>query len=86
MSLLLSPLVGVLKLVQLVVVLRVLLTWFYPDPYNQPLPAVTKRIDNMLRPFRVRVPLRGAMLELGPLLFLLLLEGIQRVLFTLAFL
>lgn len=76
-------LLQLLRLVQLVVVARVLMTWIYPNPAHQPFRAVTQPIDKVLKPFRVTVPLGGAMLDLGPLLFLLLIEGLQRVLIAL---
>ena len=68
-----------LRVVQLIVFIRVILTWIVPDPRNPMLRKFTEPVDRILAPFRVVIPMGGAMMDLGPLLFLLLIEAIMRV-------
>ena len=68
-----------LRLLQLVVFIRVLLTWVMPEIRDPTLRRLTDPIDRMIAPFRVVVPMGRAMLDLGPLLFLLLIEALLRV-------
>lgn len=75
--------VNLLRVVQFIVFVRVILTWIMPGR----LPAIVKpaadKIDLVLKRFQVLIPAGPAYLDLGPMLFLLLLEVINRVLVNL---
>ena len=72
-----------LRLVQLLVFVRVLLTWIMPSPPRAILP-ITNRIDLILRRFQVLIRAGHGYLDLGPMLFLLLLMAVERFLIALA--
>ncbi len=75
----------VLRLVQLAIFLRVMLTWVAPDPSAmRNLRWFTDPMDRLLKPFSVAIPMGPAYLDLGPMLALFLIEGISRVLIQLA--
>ncbi|HOY67700.1 MAG TPA: YggT family protein [Candidatus Ozemobacteraceae bacterium] len=74
-----------LRLLQLAIFLRVMLTWIAPDPYQaRSFRRFTDPIDRLLKPFSVAIPMGPAYLDLGPMLALLLIEAISRVLIQLA--
>lgn len=73
-----------LRLLQMAIFLRIMLTWIAPDPYAlRNLRRFTDPIDRLLKPFSVAIPMGPAYLDLGPMLALLLIEGISRVLIQL---
>ncbi len=75
----------VLRLVQLAIFLRVMLTWVAPDPSSmRNLRWFTDPMDRLLKPFSVAIPMGPAYLDLGPMLALFLIEGISRVIIQLA--
>ncbi|HNW33582.1 MAG TPA: YggT family protein [Candidatus Ozemobacteraceae bacterium] len=70
-----------LRLLQLAIFLRVMLTWIAPDPSAaRAFSRFTDPMDRLLKPFSVAVPMGPAYLDLGPMLALFLIEGISRVL------
>lgn len=73
-------LINVLRFVQLVVFIRVILTWIMPGNLPVAVRPVTDRIDMVLRKFQVLIPAGPGYIDLGPMLFLLLIEVINRVL------
>lgn len=73
-------LINLIRLLQLVVFIRVLLTWIMPGRLPSPLHKVAEPIDRMLRVFQVLIPVGHGFIDIGPMLCLLLLEVIQRVL------
>ena len=73
-------LINLIRLVQLVIFVRVLLTWIMPGRLPELLQKVANPIDRLLHVFRVLIPAGGAFIDIGPMLCLLLLEVIQRVL------
>lgn len=69
-----------LRLLELVIFIRVLLSWVSPDPRNRSLSWFTKPVDTILKPFQVVIPMGQAALDAGPLLALVLLQVLERVL------
>lgn len=70
-----------LRLLQLAIFLRVMLTWISPNPGGmRNLRWFTDPMDRLLKPFSVTIPMGHAYLDLGPMLALFLIEGISRVL------
>lgn len=73
-------LVEVLRAVQFVVLIRVVLTWIMPGNLPRAILPVTNQIDRVLKRFQVLIPVGPGYLDLGPMLFLLLIEVINRIL------
>lgn len=73
-------LIELLRLVQFVVFVRIILTWIMPGRVPPLIRPVTDRIDAVLKHFQVLIPVGQGYLDLGPMLFLLLIEVIMRVL------
>lgn len=72
-------LLNLIRLLQMVIFVRVLLTWIMPGRLPEALQKVANPIDRLLGFFRVLIPAGGAFIDIGPMLCLLLLEVIQRV-------
>lgn len=73
-------LINLLRIVQTIVFIRVILTWIMPGQLPVAVRPVTDRIDMVLKKFQVLIPAGPGYIDLGPMLFLLLLEVITRVL------
>ena len=73
-------LIELLRILQLVVFIRVILTWVMPGRLPPAIKPVTDRIDLVLRRFQVLIPMGPGYIDLGPMLFLLLIEVINRIL------
>jgi len=70
------------RIIQLVVFIRLMLTWIMPGRLPKGIRPLTDPIDKVLKKFQVLIPMRGAYMDIGPLLFLLLLMAIQHFLFA----
>lgn len=57
----------VFKILYFLLVIRMILSWFPVDPYNQAVSALNQVTEPLLAPFR-RLPLHIGMLDLTPLL------------------
>ncbi len=71
--------IDLLRLLQFVVFVRIILTWIMPGNLPPAIRPVTDRIDLVLRRFQVLIPMGNAYIDLGPMLFLALIEVIMRV-------
>ena len=78
-------LIELLRLLQFIVFVRVILTWIMPGNLPQPVRPLVARIDGMLRHFQVLIPMGPGYIDLGPMLFLLLIEVIMRVLYAILY-
>ena len=76
----LIALINLLRALQFVVLIRVLLTWIMPGSPPRAIQPVTSRIDMVLKRFQVLIPAGPGYIDLGPMLFLLLIEVINRIL------
>ncbi|MDI6781931.1 MAG: YggT family protein [bacterium] len=73
-----AMLMGMLfKLVYFVLVVRMLLSWVNPDPYNQMVRFVYRVTEPILAPFRRIIPPMG-MIDISPIVVFLLLSFIER--------
>lgn len=77
--------INILRALQFVVLIRVLLTWIMPGNPPRAIQPLTSQIDKVLKRFQVLIPAGPGYIDLGPMLFLLLIEVINRILITLAF-
>lgn len=78
-------LINALRLVQIVVFVRILLTWIMPGPLPKALRPISDPIDLVLKKFQILIPMGGASLDLGPLLFLFLIQALQQFLVGLTY-
>ncbi|MGM0599545.1 MAG: YggT family protein [Candidatus Rifleibacteriota bacterium] len=74
--------INLIRLLQLVIFVRVLLTWIMPGRLPEPLQKIADPIDRLLKVFQVLIPVGPGFIDIGPMLCLLLLEVIQRVLIS----
>lgn len=70
--------VDVLRLIQFLILVRVVLSWL-ADPRDPKYRWFNDRIDLMLKPFRVLIPMGNALMDLGPLLALLFFQALTSV-------
>ncbi len=75
-------LIELLRILQLVVFIRVILTWVMPGRLPPAIKPIADRIDLVLRRFQVLIPMGPGYIDLGPMLFLVLIEVIMRVLYA----
>lgn len=79
---LLQLLMGVLRLFTWVIIIRAVISWFSPDPYNPFVQILVKVTEPVLRPLRRLVPPRKlGGLDLSPLIAILLIELIRYTLY-----
>ena len=71
---------NLLRLLELVILIRVVLSWMSPDPRGSSFSWFTGPVDSIMKPFRVLIPIGGGFLDAGPVLALLLLQMIERIL------
>ena len=63
----------VFKILYFLLVIRILLSWFRPDPFNEIVSAVYRITDPLLLPFR-RLPLQYGGIDFSPILVFLLIS------------
>lgn len=74
----LAMLIGMIfKLVYFVLIIRMLLSWVNPDPYNQVVQTIYRVTEPILAPFRRIIPPIG-MIDISPIVVFLLLSFIER--------
>ncbi len=76
--------INLLRALQFVILIRVLLTWIMPGNPPRAIQPLTSRIDKVLKRFQVLIPAGPGYIDLGPMLFLLLIEVINRILIAVA--
>ncbi|MBF0409824.1 MAG: YggT family protein [Candidatus Riflebacteria bacterium] len=75
-------LVQALRLFELAIILRILMTWFL-TPGDRRFLIFTRPIDRFLEFFRVLIPMGRMQLDIGPILALMLIQAVERVLINL---
>ena len=73
-------LINLVRALQFIVLIRVMLTWIMPGNPPRAILPLTSRIDLVLKRFQVLIPAGAGYIDLGPMLFLLLLEVVNRIL------
>lgn len=74
-----QPIDSLFQLIQLIVLLRILLTWFPIDWWKQPFKFIQEFADPILEPFRKIIPPIGG-LDLSPIFAFMALNLLQGVL------
>ncbi|MFN7942113.1 MAG: YggT family protein [Thermoanaerobaculia bacterium] len=84
---LLNLLLGALDLYSWVIIIRALISWVSPDPYNPIVQILVKLTEPVLRPLRKLVPPRKlGGIDLSPLLALLVIQFVKNfLLYSLGF-
>ncbi len=72
-------LVQLFRVLQIMVFARVLLSWFPMERGNRWIRSFIETVDAMTKPFKVVFPMGNAAIDIGPLLFLAVVEGIIRI-------
>ncbi|MBU0701672.1 YggT family protein [bacterium] len=67
----------IFKMVYFILVVRMLLSWVNPDPYNQIVQAIYRITEPILAPFRRIIPPMG-MIDISPIVVFLLLSFIEK--------
>ncbi|MBN1871319.1 MAG: YggT family protein [Candidatus Omnitrophica bacterium] len=68
----------VIEIYYFILIVRVLISWVNPDPYNLIVQILYRITEPILRPFRRIVPLGGIGLDISPIFAMLALFFIQR--------
>ncbi len=75
----LAMLMGMIfKMVYFVLIVRMMLSWVNPDPYNQIVRLIYRITEPILAPFRRIIPPMG-MIDISPIVVFLLLSFIERL-------
>lgn len=68
----------IFKVLYFFLVIRIILSWFAVDPWNEPVATLYKITDPILAPFR-RLPLQIGMIDLSPILAFLALSFLDHL-------
>lgn len=82
MGAILNILIILLNIYQFILLVRVLMSWFRPDPYNPIVKLLYDLTEPVLRPIREALP-RTGMMDFSPLVAFLLIFALQRLLIIL---
>ena len=75
--------INVFQLIQILIAVRVLLSWIPHDPYNQYISALNNFTDIILRPIRDILPLHNAPFDVSPIIAFFLIDIIRTILLNL---
>ncbi|MFH1897562.1 MAG: YggT family protein [Candidatus Desantisbacteria bacterium] len=81
----LSMLIGMIfKMIYFVLIIRMLLSWVNPDPYNQLVRIIYRVTEPILAPFRRIIPPMG-MVDISPMVVFFLLAFIENFVMRILF-
>ncbi|MEA3489176.1 MAG: YggT family protein [Candidatus Omnitrophota bacterium] len=66
----------IFNVIYFLLVIRIIMSWVNPDPYNEIVQIIYRVTDPILAPFR-RLPLRWGMIDLSPILAFLVLSVLR---------
>lgn len=75
-------LIILLNIYQFILLVRVLMSWFRPDPYNPIVKLLYDLTEPVLKPIREALP-RTGMMDFSPLVAFLLIFALQQLLYIL---
>jgi len=64
------------NIVFILLVIRIIISWVNPDPYNEIVQVIYRVTDPILAPFR-RLPLQAGMMDFSPILAFLVLSVLR---------
>lgn len=65
---LVSILLLLIRVIEVLVFIRIIISWLIPYSNNEFVALVNKITEPMLAPFRVRIPLGGVQLDIAPII------------------
>ena len=68
------------NLLQMLIIIRVVLSWIPPDPYNQLIKLLYQVTDVILKPIREILPLKSVGVDFSPIVAFFLLGGVKKFL------
>jgi YggT family protein len=71
---------SVLRIYQLLLVLRAILSWFHPDPYNQYYQMLIRLTEPVLGRIRKLIPLQG--IDISPFVAIFLIDLIRGIIIS----
>lgn len=74
-------LIKLLQLYELILFVRIIISWVQPDPYNPIIRFLHALTDPVLMPLRRIIPPLGGMLDLSPLIVFIIIELLKQALF-----
>jgi YggT family protein len=66
----------VFNVVYFILIIRILLSWVNPDPYNEIVQVIYRISDPVLAPFR-RLPLQGAGIDFSPIVAFIVISVLR---------
>jgi len=60
-----------------IIIIRAVLSWVNPDPYNPLVRLISQLTEPVMAPIRRRIPLRGGGMDFSPLVILLAIVFLQ---------
>jgi len=67
------------NLLQIIIMIRIFLSWVPHDPYNQFVKIVYKIADSILEPVREALPIQGMGFDFSPIIAFILLGFIKKI-------
>ena len=67
------------NLLQLIVMVRIFLSWIPHDPYNQVIRIIYSIADSILNPIRDAVPIQGMGFDFSPIIAFFLLGFLKKI-------
>ncbi|MBI1883395.1 MAG: YggT family protein [Chlamydiae bacterium] len=64
----------------IILLIRVLISWVSPDPYNPIVQFLYRLTDPILQPIRRLIPLRWSMIDFSPIIAFILLSVAEKLL------
>ncbi len=70
---------NIFNFLQIVIMIRIFLSWVPHDPYNQFIKIVYKIADSILEPVRDALPIQGMGFDFSPIIAFILLGFIKKI-------
>lgn len=70
-----------IRLYELVLIVRIFMSWMRPDPYHPVVQWIRRLTDPVLEPVRRMLPTNAMGIDFSPLIVFILLDFLKRILF-----
>ena len=70
---------NIFNFLQIVIMIRIFLSWVPHDPYNQFIKIVYKIADSILEPVRDALPIQGMGFDFSPIIAFILLGFVKKI-------
>ena len=71
--------INAFQLIQIIIAVRVLLSWIPHDPYNYYIRTLYNLTDLILEPIRDILPLRGAPFDVSPIIAIFIIDFFKNI-------